>query len=184
MQALPGVQSDLASLARELESSQKKADKAKEKGSKGIEKLAGALQDVEEAALQWNSRAPFAFEQLQLVDEARLINIRNILTQLETHEVDNVERCRKAAETCLNAILSIETSDEIKAFTAKFQGGNLPVPGAPPTREASLRPQSSYQDDTVSQHSGRSSPFATPSHPGMLLFAQEPFVTKKEKRTF
>ena len=164
---MPTIHADLISLAKNLESSQKKAEKAKEKGSN---KLAGAMSSSEETALQWNSRAPFAFEQLQSVDEARLNNLRNILTQFQTHEVDNIERCRKAAETCLNAILNIESSDEIKAFVAKFQGSKpraAPEAAQLSSREQQhhpIRPTSSYQDDTVSQVSGRSSPLRTPSH--------------------
>ena len=172
MQLMPGIQSDLASLAKSLEASQKKVEKARDKGVKGADKLAGAITSVEEASEQWNSRAPFVFEQLQSVDEGRINHLRDALTQLETHESDNIERCRHEAETCLNVILNIQTADEIKTFAAKVNGGRPVAPAprrhAPPasSREAPLPPPPRVHDDTASQRSGRSSgPSRTPHHP-------------------
>ncbi|KAA8651751.1 uncharacterized protein ATNIH1004_000647 [Aspergillus tanneri] len=135
--SLPGVQSDLAALAKNLEASQKKVDKAREKGPKGADKLSSAIAASEEIHQQWESRAPFAFEQLQAADEARLNHLRDVLTQLETHETDQVERCRQAAESCLNVLLNVETADEIKTFAAK--------------------------DDAASQRSGSSTPAPFPA---------------------
>lgn len=160
---MSGVQSDLATLAKNLENSQKKVDKTKEKGPKAADKLASALSATEEISQQWNSRAPFVFEQLQAVDEGRLNHLRDVLTQLETHEVDQVERCRQAAESCLNVLLNVETADEIKTFAAKINGGR-PVPPrqeqSPPTTSPPvadpLPPPPRIQDDAVSERSGRS----------------------------
>ncbi|KAF7597545.1 hypothetical protein BBP40_000023 [Aspergillus hancockii] len=126
--SMPGVQSDLATLAKNLEASHKKVEKAKEKGPKGADKLAGAIAAAEEVKQQWESRAPFVFEQLQAADESRLNHLRDALTQLETHESDQVERCRQAAETCLNVLLNVETADEIKTFAAKVNGGRPESP--------------------------------------------------------
>lgn len=168
---MPVVQSDLAGLAKNLEGAQKKVDKAREKGPKGADKLASAVHTAEEVNQQWDSRAPFVFEQLQAIDEGRLNHLRDVLTQLGTHETDHVERCREAAESCLNALLNVETADEIKTFAAKVNGGRPVVvrrqetspnaTPAPPTAPAAFTaPPPLVQDDVASQHS--EAPTATP----------------------
>lgn len=162
MASMPGVQSDLSALVKDLENSKKKVDKTKDKGPKAADKLASALSASEEVNQQWNSRAPFVFEQLQAADEGRLNHLRDVLTQLETHEVDQVERCREAAEGCLNVLLNVETADEIKTFAEKINRGR-PVttreeqssPTSPPIAEP-LPPPPRIQDDAASEQSGRS----------------------------
>ncbi|KAJ5301302.1 hypothetical protein PENANT_c023G04854 [Penicillium antarcticum] len=127
MQSMPGIQSNLAGLAKNVENAQKKVDKARAKGAKGADKLSSEIANAEEVTQQWESRAPFVFEQLQSADETRLNHLRDVLTQLETHEVDQVERGRQAAESCLNVLLNVETADEIKTFAAKMAGTRVPV---------------------------------------------------------
>lgn len=159
---MPGIQSDLNVLARSLESSQRKIDKLRERGqtAKGAERLASATLAAEEANQQWISRAPLVFERLQNVDESRVNYLRDTLTQFETHEMDNVERCREAIESCLNVILNVETADEIKTFATKINGGRPIAPARQNTslssREPPLPPPPRIQDDAASQHSERS----------------------------
>lgn len=173
MQQMPGIQNNLAGLAKNIEDAQKKVDKAKGKGIKGADKLASAVATSEEMNQQWESRAPFVFEQLQAADEGRLNHLRDVLTQLETHEVDQVEHGRQAAESCLNVLLNVETADEIKTFAAKMTGNRLPLspvmsrqqtsqpqtpPTAPSTIEtppavAPLAPPPNIHDDAASQRS-------------------------------
>lgn len=165
LQSMPTVQSDLASLAKSLESAQKKADKVKEKGPKAAEKLAAAISAVEEATQQWESRAPFVFEQLQAIDESRVNHLRDVLTQFQTHEVDQIERNRQTAESCLNALLNVETADEIKTFAARVNGGRPPVSRRQDSSSAGttpLPPPPRIHDDAVSQRSGRSGHGRTP----------------------
>ncbi|KAI9759604.1 MAG: hypothetical protein M1835_000338 [Candelina submexicana] len=123
MQAISTMQGNLASLARDMEGAQKKSDKLKDKGAKAAGKVASATSEVENATSQWESQAPFVFEKLQAVDESRLNYLRDVLTQFQTHEVDQVERNRVTAEECLNALLNVETADEIVTFAAKVTGG-------------------------------------------------------------
>lgn len=181
MQSMPGIQNNLAGLAKNVETAQKKVDKARAKGAKGADKLASEIANAEEVHQQWDSRAPFVFEQLQSADETRLNHLRDVLTQLETHEVDQVERARQAAESCLNVLLNVETADEIKTFAAKMAGTRVPTtafsrrqteraetPSAPeqgpgqtatatqapvftPPEEAPLPPPPRIQDDAASQ---------------------------------
>ncbi|KAG0154864.1 hypothetical protein PDIDSM_435 [Penicillium digitatum] len=127
MNSMPGIQSNLAGLAKNVETAQKKVDKARAKGAKGADKLSNEIANAEEVHRQWESRAPFVYEQLQAADETRLNHLRDVLTQLETHELDQVERGRQAAESCLNILLNVETADEIKTFAAKMAGPRVPV---------------------------------------------------------
>ncbi|KAL4879365.1 Muniscin C-terminal mu homology domain-containing protein [Aspergillus karnatakaensis] len=159
--SMPGVQNDLTTLAKNLEASQKKVEKAKEKGPKGADKLASAVAAAQEVTQQWESRAPFVFEQLQAADESRLNHLRDVLTQLETHESDQVERSRQAAESCLNVLLNVETADEIKTFAAKINGGRPVAPlrqqtSPTPATQPPLPPPPRIQDDAASQRSANS----------------------------
>jgi F-BAR domain only protein len=165
MQSMPNIQSDLAGLAKNLESTQKKVDKVREKGHKAADKVAVALSALDEANHQWESRAPIAFEHLQTADEGRLNHLRDVLTQLQTHDIDQTERNRQTAESCLNALLNIEIADEIKIFAAKVTDGRRirskrpePVVPSPMT----LPPPPRIPDDTASQKSGRSVRGQTP----------------------
>lgn len=125
MRAMTTIQGNLASIAKDLEVAQKRAEKVK--GGKSSTKIANATSDVDIATQQWESQAPYVFEQLQALDENRLNYLRDILTQLETHAVDQVERNRVNAESCLNALLNLNTSEEISAFVAKTSGGRPPL---------------------------------------------------------
>lgn len=171
MQAMLKIQNDLAALAKELQTAQKKVDKLKEKGPKAAGKTSVAVSAAEDVNQQWESRAPYAFEKLQAIDENRINHLRDVLTQFETHEVDQIERNRHAAEGCLNVLLNIETAEEIRMFAAKVSGRqstNLKrqdVVGAgsgfasastSASAAATLPPPPKIHDDDSSQHSGRS----------------------------
>jgi hypothetical protein len=99
MQSMSTVQGNLATMAR------------------GVERQSGRGHN--NSAGDWDSQAPFIMEQLQAADESRCNHLRDVLTQFQTHEVDQVERNRKTAEQCLNALLTVETSDEIKLFAVR-----------------------------------------------------------------
>lgn len=118
MKAATNSQNNLASIAKELSAAQKKAEKAR-----GGKKEGGASSGVDDASRQWESQAPVVFEQLQAVDERRVNHLRDVLTQLQTHEADQVERQRATAESCLNTLLNLETADEIKTFAEKIKSG-------------------------------------------------------------
>lgn len=152
---------NLASVARDVENAQKKSDKLKDKGGKAATgKVANAASDVESAMSQWDSQAPYVFEKLQAVDESRCNHLRDVLTQLQTHEVDQVERNRVTAEQCLNALLNVETADEIKTFTLRVLSGKPGLerqrsnrPAAPSSSLAPSTPTRNI-DDGASQRSG------------------------------
>ena len=78
------------------------------------------------------------------MDETRVNHLRDVLTQFQTHEVDQVERSRTSAESCLNALLNLETADEIKTFAVRVQEGRVNFARRPSAAEVftSARPQS------------------------------------------
>ncbi|KAJ5901862.1 hypothetical protein N7495_002390 [Penicillium taxi] len=166
MQSLPGIQSDLSGLAKSVETAQKKVERAKEKSAKSPKLLASAVASAEEVNEQWNSRAPFVFEQLQAADESRLNHLRDVLTQLETHEIDHVERSRQAAESCLNVLLNVQTADEIKTFAAKMAGSRIPRSQPTSRRQLSQSEVSTSSftspDPAMQQASDRTPPVLAP----------------------
>lgn len=126
------VQGNLGALSKEVERAQERVEKQAGKGDKAdASKVATANSDLDSAQTQWESQAPYIFETLQALDETRLNHLRDVLTQFQTHEVDQVERSKIIAEQSLNVLLNVETADEIKTFALK----------APQTRPTLGRPK-------------------------------------------
>lgn len=120
LQSITTMQGNLGALARDVEQAQAKIDKIQGKGERAdSSKIVQANQELDQAQTQWESQAPYVFENLQALDEVRLNHLRDVLTQLQTHEVDQVEKDRVSAEQCLNALLNVEIADEIKTFQLK-----------------------------------------------------------------
>ena len=120
MTQISTIQGNLAAMAKDVEKAQQKTEKLRGKGDKAeAGKVASANADLDMAQTQWESQAPYVFENLQALDETRLNHLRDVLTQFQTHEVDQVERSRITAEQCLNVILNVEVADEIKTFALK-----------------------------------------------------------------
>ena len=158
------IQGNLAAMQKELDEAQSKAGKLGKKGGKANSlKVDNASQKLEVANSQWDSQAPFVFEKLQAVDETRLNHLRDVLTQYQTHEADQVERNRVTAETTLNSLLEVDTEQEIQNFaknatqgkpklekytrrTSSSAGSNTLPP--PPVPKVST-------EDGGSEHSGR-----------------------------
>ncbi|KAK4947105.1 Suppressor of Profilin deletion [Elasticomyces elasticus] len=160
MQNMSTIQGNLAAMAKDVEKAKQKVEKLQSRGETG--KVAGANSELDTAEAQWESQAPYVFENLQAVDEARLNRLRDVLTQYQTHEVDLVQKSQTTAEHCLNVLLSLQTEDEIKTFAIKAVQGRpqverqqrTSVPSAPiPSRTATasssgLAPTISQQDDS------------------------------------
>lgn len=115
------IQGNLASVGKDLETAQRRVEKIKS-GKSSANKVASAKADVDAASQQWESQAPYVFERLQALDENRVNHLRDVLTQLQTHELDHLEKSRVAAESCLNTLLNVDTIDEISAFVARSTG--------------------------------------------------------------
>ena len=176
MQAMSTIQGNLASLARDIENAQKKNERLAAKGQKAkTTNVANATNDLDVAQSQWDNQAPYVFEQLQALDESRLNQLRDVLTQYQTHEIDRVERDRALSEQCLNVLLNVETADEIKTYALRIAqggGGGGSGGGRPGTQQrqssrqgvlgssapalAAPHPIPHFADDAASQRSGSS----------------------------
>lgn len=175
MTSMANMQGNLAALAKDIDAAQKKVDKVGAKGT--TQKAAAANSDLEHARSEWDSQAPYMFQSLQALDEVRLNHLRDVLTQLQTHEVDKVERTRIAAEQCLNILLSVETADEIKTFALRTSSSE-PRPASAISRPQTLQSSASamtlspatpsaYADDRASQRSDSVSELPTPKPRGL-----------------
>lgn len=177
MQAMSTIQGNLTSMAHDIENAEKQNARLADKGGKAATgKVANATSNLENAKSQWDSQAPYVFENLQAVDETRLNHLRDCLTQFQTHEVDLVERNRVTAEQCLNVLLNVETADEIKTFALRTTSGTGPPRARTRTQAETQRsrqsvigpstpqlstpqrstPQRTVTDDGASQRSGSS----------------------------
>jgi hypothetical protein len=146
-QALSTTQGNLAVLAKDIANAQRKAAKGGRKGD-------SASSTVEDTTRQWQSQAPYVFEQLQALDETRVNHLRDVLTQFQTHELDSIEKSRASAESILNALLNVETADEIKTFAARA-----------PTQRASLTRRRSSATPSTRPASSHLRPPPTPPPP-------------------
>ncbi|GKT45315.1 cytoskeletal protein syp1 [Colletotrichum spaethianum] len=169
MQNMQTISANLTAMARDLEDAQKKADALSRKGPKtNAQKMADATARLESATQQWDSQAPFIFETLQAIDEQRVNQLRDLLTQYETHESDQAQRNQARAADTLASMLEISTEQEIGSFkervlsgkprlekraTASRQSSNVPTSQTlvpPPPAPSSIGPR----DDDASDHSG------------------------------
>ena len=164
MQSMTTMQGNLASMAKDVEKAQQKTEKLKVKGDRAeAGRIADADRELDHAQLQWESQAPYVFENLQAVDETRVNHLRDALTQFQTHEVDMVQKNQASAEHCLNVVLSLQTEDEIKTFALKSVSGkprtertqrpSIPTPPRAAPSSSMLTPTIS-QPDSTSQRSG------------------------------
>ncbi|KAI1302926.1 Muniscin C-terminal mu homology domain-containing protein [Xylaria venustula] len=152
MQNIQTIQGNLQKVARELEEAQEKSDKLTKKGGKAsAQKVDLAASKLESATNQWKSQAPFVFESLQAVDESRMNQLRDCLTQYGTFEGEQAQKLQTDAESVLNSLLDYSTANEIQQFASKVATG---------------RPKLEKRATTARQSSsagGPSTPGATPS---------------------
>ena len=186
MQGISTIQGNLAAVAKDLDGAQKKAQKLAG-GKSNANKVANATSDVDAANQAWESQAPFVFEQLQALDESRVNHLRDVLTQFETHEVDLVERNRITAESCLNALLNVNTADEISTFAARNAGADQNVPRRLANRSATTSGSTadSTPDPAPIPAAATSPPTLTPSRerPRQDDEKPSPFPTASTART-
>ncbi|KAL8734966.1 MAG: hypothetical protein Q9181_002998 [Wetmoreana brouardii] len=167
MQAMSTIQGNMAAIARELDAAQRRLDKVKA-GKSAANKVTEATSSAEASRREWESQAPYVFEQLQALDESRINHLRDVLTQLQTHEVDQVERNRTSAESCLNVLLNVDTAEEVSTFVARISAG-APMMQQPPIRSRqtsgnmlSTPTPSRQQDDRASEISATSEAIPVP----------------------
>ncbi|KAK6068964.1 Cytoskeletal protein syp1 [Seiridium cupressi] len=133
MQNIQTIQGNLHNMAKELDDAQKKSEALNKKAGKtSAAKMDQAASRLESATNQWESQAPFVFETLQALDETRLNQIRDVLTQYGTYEGEQVQQKQAEAESVLNSLLDYHTGNEIQAFVAKTTAGKAKVPTRTP----------------------------------------------------
>lgn len=124
VQNMQTMSANLSTIGKELEDAQEKVDKlSKKSGKASALKVDTANAKLESASSQWESQAPFILETLQALDEQRCNHLRDVLTQLQTHEVDQADRLRATANDALTTILEADTSKEVENFVSKVTGG-------------------------------------------------------------
>ncbi len=167
------IQGNLANMAKELEDAQSKSDKLSHKGGKAsAQKVEIATSRLQTASSTWDNQAPFILETLQSADESRLNHLRDGLTQYESLEIDNLNRCQKIAESTLGLLVEVDTSLEIKHWSQasvqgrpinerrsttrqpSIAGSTTAVPTVPPPPAT---PASTHTDNQ-SEHSGKQEP--------------------------
>jgi chromosome segregation ATPase len=119
LQSITRSMDSIQQILRDMDNAHKRADKLKASGRANVDKVATATSSMEDAQGQWDSQAPFVFESLQAVDEARLDHLRGCLTQFQTYSSEVSTAVSAAAEDSLNALLNWQTSVEIQHFTLK-----------------------------------------------------------------
>ena len=176
------IQGNLAAMAKDVESAQERSDKLGRKAGKAsAQKVDAAASHLQSASQQWDSQAPFVFETLQSLDETRLNHLRDVLTQYETHEADQVERNRKTIEETLGALLELDTAAEIRNWSQASVAGKpiterktrqLSNAGSGSAANSHMPPPAtprSSHTDNQSQHSTRQEKEKDPG--GKLLFS-------------
>lgn len=162
MSSIGTVERNLANLAKDFESAQRDSDKLAKKGGKAATaKVEAAQSKLSSKSADWEAQAPFIFEKLQGIDESRLNHLRDVLTQLGTHETDQVERDRTTVEATLSMLLDIDTSVEIHNFAANHTGGMPIERSRPPPRQGST--VSASARSAISNHSSNLAPPPTSS---------------------
>lgn len=128
MQNIYTISNNLGNVAKELTDAQSKAEKLTKKGEKANSaKMDAASTKLESAQQQWDSQAPFVYESLQALDESRVNQVRDVLTQYQTHESDHAEQLQKVAAETLAIMLDIRTETEIEEFAKSITADKPPV---------------------------------------------------------
>jgi len=164
MQSINTISANLQQMAKELDEAQDRSDRLSRKGGKAnAAKVDQATSRLEAAQQQWDSQAPFIFESLQALDEQRINHLRDVLTQLVTHEVDQAARTQASAEDVLNTLLEVQTEQEIKNFAHKMTAGRPKLEKrTTSSRQAPLRQTPSRQGSALTP-SRQGSSVAAPS---------------------
>ncbi|ODA81057.1 hypothetical protein RJ55_04019 [Drechmeria coniospora] len=115
------ISTNLGSMAKDLEDAQEKSDKLNKKANKAsTQKIDAAAAKLESASQQWESQSPFIFETLQALDETRINQLRDQLTQYQTHEADLAQRSQLNTAETLAVLLEVSTEKEIQDFSRRI----------------------------------------------------------------
>ncbi|KAL2061030.1 hypothetical protein VTL71DRAFT_9082 [Oculimacula yallundae] len=159
MSAMTTIQGNLAAMAKEVEDAQDKSDKLSKKGGKASsQKVDVAQSRLQTATSAWDAQAPFIFETLQTLDERRLNHLRDVLTQYQTLEMDNINRSQKVVEDTLGLLLEVDTAQEIKNWSQAAGIGGKPALERRSTARQSSTRQSSIAGSTGAGNTSMAAP--------------------------
>lgn len=159
IQNMQTMSTNLATMARELDDAKEKSEKLSKKGGKASAlKVDTATARLESASSQWESQAPFILETLQALDEQRCNHLRDVLTQLQTHQVDQADRLRAAANDALGTILEADTASEIDNFANRVTGGRARVGPRTPVERTPASRQSTSTNVPARQSTSTTNP--------------------------
>lgn len=131
MANITAVMPRLQAMAKDVDDSNIQLEKASKKAGKAANsgKVEAAFQRNETAQQQWEGESPFIFEAFQSLDETRVNNLRDVLTQLETNEADQATQMQSFAEAMLTMLLDIRAADEINNFSRRVIDNRPRIPG-------------------------------------------------------
>lgn len=187
VQNMHTMSTNLATMARELDDAKDKVEKLSRKGGKASAlKVDAATARLESASSQWESQAPFILETLQALDEQRCNHLRDVLTQLQTHDVEQSERLRAAATDALATILEADTTMEVENFANRVTGGRARKDRRPPperTPTAPRQPASSVLVGPVPTRQSTSTNNQPPSTADSSLAPPTSFAAMEDNRS-
>ncbi|KAK6527825.1 hypothetical protein TWF694_004802 [Orbilia ellipsospora] len=159
--SLRTMEGNLNSLAKAIDTNEDKVEKLKKKGKRAEpSKVAEATSSLKDAMGNWESESPFIFEQFQAVDEARITQLRESLTRMQTLELDQMDHMKTLMEATVQSLLDVNTMDEIKAFASRVCGtkSSASIGSRPGSQRAlpTLQAPSIVTDDSVSVQSSSS----------------------------
>ncbi|ATY62590.1 Fes CIP4 domain-containing [Cordyceps militaris] len=188
------ISANLTYLGKDLEDARDKADKLSKKAAKtSAQKLDTASARLESAQQEWDSQAPFVFETLQALDESRVNQLRDVLTQYQTHESDQAHRTQAIAGETLAITIEIETESEIRGFVQGTIGDRPLAPTRSSTRRSSVgvpanhasqapaTPASVSRENTMHNNNITPTPSVPQSVPEEDTFDQSPAPQKESK---
>lgn len=120
---LKEMQQGLSSMASKVMHSEESYDKLRKKSGGRQDKTEHAQVQLAEDRSQWENQAPYILEQVESMDEARLVLLKDALTRFGTLQVDNSQNGIKNTEKALNTVLSFEPLDDMRAFLTKISSG-------------------------------------------------------------
>ncbi|KAK6515708.1 hypothetical protein TWF281_004299 [Arthrobotrys megalospora] len=159
--SLRTMEGNLNGLAKAIDTNEDKVEKLKKKGKRAEpSKVAEATAGLKEALTNWESQSPFIFEQFQAVDEARITQLRESLTRMQTLELDQMDHHKTLMEATVQSLLDVNTMDEIKAFAHRVCGNksSASIGSRPPSQRAppAIQTPSIVTDDSISVQSSGS----------------------------
>lgn len=166
MQNIHHIAGNLLSIAKDFEDAQHQSDKLTKKGAKAsTQKVQAAAAKLESASQQWEAQAPFVYENLQALDELRCNQLRDLLTQYQTHESDQAQRTQAQAADTLNIILETSTDKEIQSFAQKTIAGKPKLEKRSSSARPSIGGSSSLAPASVTQEDDHQSDHVPPPLP-------------------